>query len=76
MAVLFNNNKKVDFNVIKKQLIKKSICWCVITLLSTCWLSVTSKSTVLVSPNLSQETESFGTRMFLLLTPISTWVSF
>ena len=68
MVVLFNNNKRVDFNVIKTKIIKKSKCLYVKTLLSTCWLSVTSKSTVLVLPSLLRETAFIGTKLFLLLT--------
>ena len=78
MAVLFNNNKKFDFNAIKKKLINKSTCLYVTILLSTYWLSVvTSKSIVLiVSPSLLQETVFFGTKIFLLFPTISSWSSF
>ena len=77
MAVLFNNNEKVDFSAIKKKFINKSTFLYVTILLPTCWLSVvTSKSIVLImSPSLLQETLFFGTKIFLLLLTISSWSS-
>ena len=71
MAVLLNNNKKVDFNAIKKKLINKVTGLYVTMLLSTFfWLSVvTSESIVLiVSPSLLQRNCSFWNKNVLIAT--------
>ena len=48
------------------------MCLYVTALPSTCWLLVTSKSILRVSPSLSQETAFLGTDIFSLLTTIPT----